>query len=274
LKLIKNTGADRVIDALRAALTSGCAIDLASPTFSLFAFGELHQALSSSASARVLLGSAAFDPHTLMGSASERPYRNRLSAFAHARRLAAWLDCQPSVKRTNKTLPQSFVAVGHSPASQVITGACPFVTDGLGLTPSEQFGLIQAAETPDECTELSKWFEDVWTSVQDDGDAKATLRAAIADIAAHKAPSLVYFMMLYHLFKDLGDELDEERIVKSATGIRDSIVWKKLFRFQRDGVIGAIDKLERYGGCIIADSVGLGKTFEALAVRRDHHRVS
>jgi hypothetical protein len=64
----------------------------------------------------------------------------------------------------------------------------------------------------------------------------------------------------------MGDELDEERIVKSATGIRNTTVWKKLYRFQRDGVIGAIDKLERLGGCIIADSVGLGKTFEALAI--------
>jgi hypothetical protein len=60
--------------------------------------------------------------------------------------------------------------------------------------------------------------------------------------------------------------LDEERIVKSATGIRNTPVWKKLYKFQRDGVIGAIDKLERFGGCIIADSVGLGKTFEALAI--------
>ncbi len=74
------------------------------------------------------------------------------------------------------------------------------------------------------------------------------------------------FQILYQLFKDLGDELDEERIIKSATGIRNTVVWKKLFKFQRDGVVGAIDKLERIGGCIVADSVGLGKTFEALAV--------
>jgi SNF2 family DNA or RNA helicase len=60
--------------------------------------------------------------------------------------------------------------------------------------------------------------------------------------------------------------LDEERIVKSATGIKNTVVWKKLFKFQRDGAIGAIEKLERFGGCIIADSVGLGKTFEALAI--------
>ena len=88
----------------------------------------------------------------------------------------------------------------------------------------------------------------------------------LTDIAEHKAPSFVYYLTLYHLFKGLGDELDEERIVKSATGIRDTVVWRKLFKFQRDGVIGALDKLERLGGCIIADSVGLGKTFEALAI--------
>ena len=73
-------------------------------------------------------------------------------------------------------------------------------------------------------------------------------------------------MTLFHLFKNLGDELDEDKIVKSATGIRNTIVWRKLFKFQRDGAVGAIDKLERHGGCIIADSVGLGKTFEALAI--------
>jgi SNF2 family DNA or RNA helicase len=58
--------------------------------------------------------------------------------------------------------------------------------------------------------------------------------------------------------------------VTCATGIRNTVVWKKLFKFQRDGVVGAIDKLNRFGGCIIADSVGLGKTFEALAIIKYH----
>jgi SNF2 family DNA or RNA helicase len=64
--------------------------------------------------------------------------------------------------------------------------------------------------------------------------------------------------------------LDEDRVVKAATGIRNTVVWKKLYKFQRDGVVGAIDKLDRFGGCIIADSVGLGKTFEALAIIKYH----
>lgn len=97
-------------------------------------------------------------------------------------------------------------------------------------------------------------------------DGKATLLAQLDELTAKREPSLIYLLTIYHLFKDRGDELDEDKIVKSATGIRETVVWKKLFKFQRDGVIGAIDKLERLGGCIIADSVGLGKTFEALAI--------
>ncbi|MFJ8551242.1 helicase-related protein [Streptomyces sp. NPDC093676] len=76
--------------------------------------------------------------------------------------------------------------------------------------------------------------------------------------------------MLHHLLGASGGELDEDEVVDAATGIRDTVVWNKLYKFQRDGVIGAIDKLNRYGGCIIADSVGLGKTFEALAVIKYH----
>ena len=95
---------------------------------------------------------------------------------------------------------------------------------------------------------------------------KVAFLSSLEELADPKAPSLVYYLALFHLFRDLGDELDEERIVRSATGIRNTTVWNKLYKFQRDGVVGAIDKLERLGGCIIADSVGLGKTFEALAI--------
>jgi SNF2 family DNA or RNA helicase len=73
-------------------------------------------------------------------------------------------------------------------------------------------------------------------------------------------------LTLYNIFKEFIGELDEEKIIRTKTGFKDTLVWNKLYNFQRDGVFGAIDKLEKYNGCIIADSVGLGKTFEALAV--------
>ena len=85
-------------------------------------------------------------------------------------------------------------------------------------------------------------------------------------LVKEQAPEFIYFLTLYNLFKDFLEDIDEENIIKSKTGFKDTIVWNKLYKFQRDGVLGAIDKLEKYNGCILADSVGLGKTFEALAV--------
>ena len=145
-------------------------------------------------------------------------------------------------------------------------GNCSFTTDGIGLTPGNQFGLIQCSESAAESAMFGMWFETLWNSLPATPAAKDDLLARLQELVEHKAPSLIYFQILFQLVKDLGGELDDERIVKSATGIRETVVWKKLFRFQRDGVFGAIDKLERIGGCIIADSVGLGKTFEALAI--------
>lgn len=134
------------------------------------------------------------------------------------------------------------------------------------MTPSGRLGLVQATETDVEASVFAEWFGSNWDDLKADPGAKTGLVSVLEDMASQRAPSLIYFQILYQMFKDLGDELDEERIIKSATGIRDTVVWKKLYRFQRDGVTGAIDKLEKIGGCIIADSVGLGKTFEALAV--------
>src|SRR3546814_602330 len=114
-----------------------------------------------------------------------------------------------------------------------------------------------------EAEAFADWFQANWCGVKPN---PSQLPISLNVAASHRPPSLLYFKVLYELFRDLGDELDEERIIKSATGIRNTTVWNKLFKFQRDGVVGAIDKLERIGGCIIADSVGLGKTFEALAV--------
>ncbi len=141
-------------------------------------------------------------------------------------------------------------------------------TDGLGVTPGDQFGLVHTAEDPEELTNLGAWFGDRWSRLQDGKAAKAELLARLRSLVEHRSPALVYHLVLFHLFGERGDELDEERVVRSATGIHDSAVWKKLFKFQRDGVVGAIDKLERFRGCIIADSVGLGKTMEALAIIR------
>lgn len=267
MRIIQNAGADRAIDTLAPLLKRGAAISMASSNFSLFAYSELRTALEGVGDYRIVLPDPAKQDLQLLGSASDRALRNQLQARWLARSCMQWLERKAHARFASKALPQSMIVVNGNAGGTncALVGACSFSSEGLGFAPGDALGLTQYAEEASTVDALGRWFDSIWQNLNDRKHTNPLIEQ-LSEIADHKAPSLVYFQTLYQLFKDLGDELDEERIVKSATGIRDTVVWKKLFRFQRDGVIGAIDKLERIGGCIIADSVGLGKTFEALAV--------
>ena len=268
MKLVKNTGTDRVIDELRKSLVAPSCLDFASSEFSLFAYAELRDLLDKLDTCRIVLPNAAGEELGLTGSNADRAFRNRLQLRWLARECGTWIKRKAELRIAPGRLPQS-ILIGGVPESEkqrVITGNCAFTTEGLGITPGNQFGLIQCSEKPEESAVLGSWFTSLWSALPASDQQKTAFLSLLQELADSKAPSLVYYLTLFQVFKDMGDELDEERIVKSATGIRNTTVWKKLYRFQRDGVIGAIDKLERLGGCIIADSVGLGKTFEALAI--------
>ena len=268
MKLLKNQASERVIDELRASLTAGGSLDVASPDLSIFAYGELRETLRRLSACRLILPFAHPTVESLLGSDLDRGSRNQLSAHQLAHHFAAWLRQAVEVKAAPGPLPQATLVTktADGTPSRVISGNCPLTTDGLGITPGNQFSLVQATETPEESQLLAAWFTQLWGALPATADGKEALLAQLGELTARREPSLIYALTLYHLFKDRGDELDEDKIVKSATGIRNTVVWKKLYKFQRDGVVGAIDKLERLGGCIIADSVGLGKTFEALAI--------
>ncbi len=271
MRIVSNTGTDRVVDFIRPWLRSGHQIDLASKALSLHAFGELAEKLSRMAKARFIL-----PPDdtglSLLGTDADRAARNRLQGRWLARRCAEWVEKTVEVRRANQPIPQGAVVLrnGDGSPQQVVLGSFSFSTDGLGLAPGNPLNLIQASETPEESVRLCEWFDGQWSALAVGEAAKADIVDLLRSLAAHQDPLSVYALVLHHLFHTQGDELDEEQVVKSATGIRNTAVWKKLFKFQRDGVVGAIDKLNRFGGCIIADSVGLGKTFEALAIIKYH----
>lgn len=264
MDLIKNTGRERVLDKLEEWLQAGSALDVMSPSLSLHAFAEIRELLKRADSVRLLLEDGASLTASLFGGHSDIGYRNKLQGRWHARSTLEWLGRQVQLRYADR-LPQSMAIVRNASLRRAAIGSCSLTTEGLGITPGSRLGLVQTTSTDDETAAFSSWFQTAWDTVPGRPDAD-DLERVLADAASQRAPSLIYFKFLFEMFKDLGDELDEERIVKSATGIRNTTVWKKLFKFQRDGVVGAIDKLERIGGCIIADSVGLGKTFEALAV--------
>ena len=270
MRIISNTGTDRVVDIVGPKLLPGNRLDLATQALSLFAFGELAGNLARLAGARLILPTDYTDID-LLGSNADRPARNRLQGRWLASRCAAWIEKAVEVRKANGSIPQGAIVLRDGAGrGQALLGSFSFSTHGLGLTPGNPLNLIQASETPGECDRLGLWFDAQWSEMREETAAKQDLVAALHCLAAHRAPSSIYGLILHHLFRTEGGELDEERVVKSATGIRDTEVWKRLFKFQRDGVVGAIDKLEQFGGCIIADSVGLGKTFEALAIIKYH----
>jgi hypothetical protein len=271
MKFVHNVGSERVIDQLRSGLAAKGAFDAVTSAFSLFAFSEMLHEITALAQSRFLLPSVQTDL-AVLGTDADRSARNRLQTRWLANCLAQWLQKKAEVRRTSGTVPQGAFILrdADNRPRHALLGSLAFSADGLGLTPGNPLCLIQASETDAEALQFSEWFDAQWAALPSSADAKSELIALFQSFAAYRAPSLVYTLILHHLFRERGDELDEERIVKSATGIRNTVVWKKLYKFQRDGVVGAIDKLNRFGGCIIADSVGLGKTFEALAIIKYH----
>ncbi len=275
MKLVQNTGSDRVIDLLRPPLNPGHKVGCITPALSLFAFSELRRELCDLEHVQLVLPPDD-DGLQFLGGDGDRAARNRLHARWLANQCAKWIGDKVELRRAAGPVPQG-AAVVRGPdgaPQQVVMGSFAFSTDGLGVTPGNPMSLIQASESADEAAQLARWFDQQWASLHgqsgESTSGRDALISALQAIGEHRDPFTVYTLILHHLFRESGDEMDEDRIVKSATGIRNTVVWKKLFKFQRDGVVGAIDKLNRFGGCIIADSVGLGKTFEALAIIKYH----
>ena len=271
MRILSNTGTDRVLDLVRPQLTQASRLDLVTPVWSLFAFAELRDELKRLQGIRVVLPERSHDLE-ILGSVADRSTRNRLQSRWLTAQCASWRREKAELRSARGTIPQGSAVIrdGAAAPTQVVLGSFAFSTQGLGITPGNQLSLIQASEGVDESTALSGWFDALWSGLPTDGATPPAVLEALDAIASRRAPREIYALVLQHIFGSRGDELDEERVVKSATGIRRTVVWQKLYRFQRDGVVGAIDKLNRFGGCIIADSVGLGKTFEALAIIKYH----
>ncbi len=271
MRLIFNTSNDRVVDIVRPQLGASRSLDAVSPALSIFAFDALTNGVEGPLPSRLLLP-AGLAGHDLLGTAHDRAARNRLQARWIASELHKRCTESVAVSVASNGIPQGAIIVrGESQEPlQALLGAVALTSEGLGLVPGNPLNLIQASESQHEAEMIARWFDTQWASLSHTDSAKSEFLRELSTLAQHRAPSAIYSLMLHQLFGQREDGLDEEQIVRSATGIRNTVVWKKLYKFQRDGVVGAIDKLNRFGGCVIADSVGLGKTFEALAIIKYH----
>lgn len=270
-RLLDNKNLGTVFDALLSGIAKRATISVLSNGFSVHAYSALRKQLRSSQSIRLVLPSSSHDGNVgldsiqLVGDHTERRFRNTLTTTQVARDCAEWLMHVAEVKAVDAPAPHNLIHVGNKNGEPfAIHGSVSLTPGGLGLVPSPGFHMNTCTDSPSEVEALLHWFEHIWNGAA--VDVKSVLLAKLNELHSVKAPELVYFLTLYNVFRDISSELTEEKIIRTRTGIKDTKVWKKLYRFQRDGVLGAIDKIEKYNGCIIADSVGLGKTFEALAI--------
>ena len=244
----------------------GAKLDVASSQFSIYAFEQLQDLLKKIDRLRLLLpvrqsGSADFD---LVGNEAERPLRNRLTQQVVAEKCRVWLTAHADIRNSGAVGP-----VGQNvfcDKNVAVQGGMDFTAEGLGFVPSSRPLLATGFTEKVAVDEIVRWFAALWHAADSSGIEQESLMKRLQAMASDKDPDALYHQILYHVFETLRGELNEDRIIKTKTGIKDHAIWKRLYKFQKDGVLGAIDKLEKYNGCIIADSVGLGKTFEALAI--------
>jgi SNF2 family DNA or RNA helicase len=206
----------------------------------------------------------------ISGNEFEIKLRNEMKQAAIAKECAEWLEKKAEIKSLRQANPaQPRLVYIENPEDNVsINGTVDFTSDGLGITPSNRLDSNMCLYGKDYTIGFLQAFNELWENTAAVQDVKDKVLEQMRILYKENTPEFVYFVTLYNIFNNYLDELTEDNIVKSRTGFKDTLIWNKLYKFQKDGVMGAIDKIEKYNGCIIADSVGLGKTFTALAVMK------
>ncbi len=266
--LIDNKASGFVGNELKMRNFDGSKLSVLSSLFTLYGFSTLKQELKQLQSARILLTN--WDMPTLqilIGTEAEVRLLNQLQQKRIAVEFSQWLSSKVDAKASLINQPgQNLIHIDSVDQSFAIHGSATFSPIGLGEVRSDILQMNMGLSDIESTKQLLTWFDSVWNDTHNVRDIKSELIAKLDYIAADQPASFIYFLTLFHIFKDFLEDIDEESIIRSKTGFKDTLVWNKLYKFQKDGVLGAIDKLEKHNGCIIADSVGLGKTFEALAV--------
>lgn len=283
-KMIDNKRNGTVAEELRLNLGKDSKLSVMTAYFTIFAFSALKKELLKVDSVRMLFTDPVFikedreqtkeyylernQGQNLGGNVYEIKLRNEMCQASVARECAEWFKGKAQIKMFKEKNPAQprLIHIENGTGSVSINGTVDFTTDGLGLTHSNRVDSNMCMYGHEYTDYFLKQFDELWNDRTAVEDVKEEVLKQLQRLYKENTPEFIYFVTLYHIFNQYLGELTEDNILKTRTGIKDTIIWNKLYQFQKDGVMGAIDKIEKYNGCIIADSVGLGKTFSALAV--------
>ena len=276
-KIVKND--------LEVTIESGCCLSIAAACFSIYAYQELKKQLDDINELRFIFTSPAFitenkpkekrefyiprlnRERSLYGTDFEVKLRNELSQKAIAKECADWIR-RKATFRSNVTGGNinSMVDVTGKSSGFSYTPVDGFTTADLGCQRGNHITNSVVKFSHEESTQFIQTFEQVWNDKSLLQDVTGEVIDCITAAYNENSPDFLYFVTLYNLFNEFLEDISEDVLPNEANGFKESKIWNLLYSFQKDAALAIINKLEQYNGCILADSVGLGKTFTALAV--------
>ena len=265
-----------VADFLRDKIQDGSDLSIVSAYFTIYAFGKLKDELTSIKGLRFLFGEPSFihiDPDKTESKAfqfTEAGLRlqNYLPQKEVARACAEWIEEKVEIRSVRKSnfLHGKMYYIENGNSEDAIIGSSNFTVRGLGLSEkASNIELNLEVDSKSDCADLKTWFDNLWESDQV-ADVKAQVLQTLKNAYQDKDPEFIYYKTLYHLFENILADAGDTEFAEANPSFLQTEIWQKLYAFQKHGVQACLQKLKAYNGCIIADSVGLGKTYEALAI--------
>ena len=284
MKIFDNV-TDIVRDDLKQTVKRDSKVSVAAACFSMYAYKELKSQLEQIDEFRFIFTSPTFIKEkaekqkrefyiprlnresSLYGTEFEIKLRNEMTQKAIARECADWIRSKATFKSNITGENMGGFMTVDTPAEQVaympMNG---FTTVDIGCERgNNSYNMVNRMEAPFS-TQYMQLFETLWHDTEKLQDVTDVIISNISTAYNENSPEFIYFMTLYNVFSEFLDDISEDVLPNEATGFKQSKIWNMLYDFQRDAVLAIINKLERYNGCILADSVGLGKTFTGLAV--------
>ncbi|QYZ65366.1 MAG: helicase [Gammaproteobacteria bacterium (ex Lamellibrachia satsuma)] len=277
-------------DSFKQTITSGSKLKIAASCFSIYAYEALKDELEHIDSLEFIFTAPTFVPNevsdritkerrefhipksererSFYGSEFEVQLKNKLTQRAIARECAAWIRRKARFRSNSGKAPmQQFAGVREADSEAVYLPLHGFTAVDLGYQQGDAVSnFVNKIDEPPLTSTYLSLFDQIWDDSEQLEDVTERLCEHIDSVYRENSPERIYFMMLYNIFNEFLEDISEDVLPNDLTGYQDSLIWQKAFNFQRDAATGIINKLETYNGCILADSVGLGKTFTALAV--------
>lgn len=276
---------DIVRDDMISTISNGSKISIAAACFSIYAYKELKDQLEQIDECRFIFTAPTFikektekqkrefyiprlnRENSLYGTEFELKLRNEMNQKAIAKECADWIKRKATFKSniTGENMT-GFVNVTSSNSATTYMPINGFTTVDIGCERGNNtYNMVNRFESPFADSYINL-FEGLWNDKNKLQDVTDIVIDNMTSVYNENSPESIYILILYHVFSEFLNDISTDELPNEATGFKQSKIWNMLYDFQRDAVLAIINKLERYNGCILADSVGLGKTFTALAV--------